>query len=66
MHKQRGVVHIQTKHFTFIIHNKKSRIRETKNAESSTDIFVSFGVKKGADSNFLSSPPEHLSQRVTI
>ena len=35
---------------------KKSRIRETKNlstdADSSTDIFVSAGVKKGADSNF--------------
>ena len=36
---------------------KKSCIRETPklstDADSSTDIFVSAGVKKGADSNFL-------------
>ena len=37
---------------------KKSRIRETENlttdADSSTDVFVSAGFKKGADRNFLS------------
>ena len=43
----------------------KSRIRETlnlsTNADSSTDIFVSAGVKKGADINFLfASPPPKL------
>ena len=36
---------------------KKFRIRDTPNlltdADSSTDIFVSAGVKKGADSNFV-------------
>ena len=39
---------------------KKSRIRETPNlsidADSSTNIFVSPGFKKGADSNLLSAP----------
>ena len=40
---------------------KKSHIQETPNlstdADNSTDIFVSAVVKKGADSNFLISPP---------
>ena len=41
----------------FKFYTKKSRIRETPNlstdADSSTDIFVSAGVKKGADMIFL-------------
>ena len=47
---------------------KKSRIRETQNllsdADSRTNIFVSAGVKKGADNFFLAkekkSPPPTL------